>query len=103
MNVMNADKQIERLIDGGEWASSWGEPTGLRDVCRELTEIKGLTQAAERAQAIVDLLDQDEIAAAFARWAELNTLLRTAEDQVPPLRSATGASRRYGRAGRARS
>ena len=71
MAAMRADKQIERLIDGGGWASSWGEPTGLRDVCRELAEIVEPRQASERAHAIVELLDQDEIAVAFARWAEL--------------------------------
>ncbi len=103
MDGMNADKQIERLIDGGEWASSWGEPTGLRDVCRELAEIKGLEQTAERARAIVALLDRADVAAAFARWAELDALLRAAEDQPPPLHPATGALPRRGRPRGARS
>lgn len=103
MNAMNADKQIGRLIDGGEWASSWGEPTGLRDVCRELAEIKGLEQTAERARAIVALLDHADVAAAFARWAELDALLRAAKDQPPPLHPATRASRRPARTRRARS
>lgn len=66
-------QSIPRLVDGGDWACSWGEPTGLQEVCDEL---EGLLEPAlaVRASKIARLAAAD-MAAAARQWRDLVSLM----------------------------
>lgn len=71
---MNATKNsIWRLVDGGDWACSFGEPTGLQEVCLELTALLEPAMA-ERARKIAGQAPAD-MAAASRAWRDLVALL----------------------------
>ncbi|HUH01142.1 MAG TPA: hypothetical protein VML75_04045, partial [Kofleriaceae bacterium] len=67
------NKSIWRLVNGGDWACSWGEPTGLQEVCLELTTLLEPPMAA-RARDIARQAAAD-MAAASRQWRDLVALL----------------------------
>jgi hypothetical protein len=68
--VEQRDSRMNQLIDGGEWACSWGDAGGLAQVCRQLAEITD-PELADQARRIVYMLEHSSEDAAFQAWSAL--------------------------------
>jgi hypothetical protein len=87
--MSSTKKAIWRLVDGGDWACSWGEPTGLQEVCLELATLLD-SPLADRARTIASQAPAD-MAAASRQWRDFVASLGAPGPQVP--RSSEAAMR----------
>lgn len=73
------DHRIDELIDGGDWACSFGQGGTLRHVCAQLSQLasEGLADPdlSDLAATVADLATDDPEGAGMA-WTELVARLR---------------------------